>query len=192
METKYGRRIKAARKHREITQEELAIKVGIKQSALSYIETGRNNTDDETALKIAQILNVSLEWIKGESNESDIPLEDYPITVKYKDTDSFSERFLEVFATLKAKGKFKNDADFADKNNISRASLSLALSGKTKINLEWVSGLQKYGANTEYIYYGKGSIILNDSLNEDEMIRIIGNMRNELDALEEYILKKKV
>lgn len=53
-----GQRIKAVRKSRGITQEQLAEKVGIGTANISYIETGKFAPSIENFEKIALALNV--------------------------------------------------------------------------------------------------------------------------------------
>ena len=54
-----GKRIQDARKALDITQADLADKLGISVSHMSSIETGRANFGVETLMKITEILKVS-------------------------------------------------------------------------------------------------------------------------------------
>ncbi|MEY8763416.1 MULTISPECIES: helix-turn-helix domain-containing protein [Clostridium] len=53
----------------KITQQKLAKKLGISRSYLGDIESGRTIPNDEIIDKIAKALNVSPEYLKGESIE---------------------------------------------------------------------------------------------------------------------------
>ncbi len=53
----------------KITQQKLAKKLGISRSYLGDIESGRTIPNDEIIDKIAKALNVSPEYLKGESTE---------------------------------------------------------------------------------------------------------------------------
>ena len=196
METKFGTRLKAARKYRNITQGDLSEKVGIKQSALSYIEVGRNGTDEITAKALAKILGVSIEWLKGESDDSDIPMTEISKKSKDNSDQKFTERFIEVYTIIKKQGKFKTDAEFADTHDISRTTLSLALSKKAKINYEWITYLSNYGANKDYILDGTLPALKSESSNDSSpfkqnVLANIKNIRTQLDMLEEYVINSK-
>lgn len=60
---KIGENIKALRTLHDITQEELAEKVGISQKMLSYIERDDRRPSIEVALRIAEQFNCSLDMI---------------------------------------------------------------------------------------------------------------------------------
>lgn len=63
-----GKRIKTLRNSRGLTQLELAEALNMKQSGLSMIETGRNGLGIDHAVKIADILGVTLdELVRGDT-----------------------------------------------------------------------------------------------------------------------------
>ena len=62
-------RIKEIRLKRKMTQAEMAEKIGIWQTAYSHYETGARDITLETAIKIADILGVSLDYLAGRSDE---------------------------------------------------------------------------------------------------------------------------
>jgi putative transcriptional regulator len=55
-----GKRIAKLRKEFELTQEDLAYKIGISRVYMGYIEQGRHTPSWEVAQKIAKILKISL------------------------------------------------------------------------------------------------------------------------------------
>jgi len=55
-----GKRIQRYRKQADLTQEELAEKVGISRAYMGYIEQGRNTPSLEILEKIAKKLKISL------------------------------------------------------------------------------------------------------------------------------------
>ncbi|MEJ7508532.1 transcriptional regulator with XRE-family HTH domain [Staphylococcus simulans] len=57
---KFGQNIKQIRKRMNITQSELATKMGISQSYLSDIENGRKNPSIKTVKKLADSLGLSV------------------------------------------------------------------------------------------------------------------------------------
>jgi Helix-turn-helix len=56
-------RLKAIRKWRDETQLHLEVKTGIGQGYLSDLESGRRTGSPETIAKLAQALNVPVEWL---------------------------------------------------------------------------------------------------------------------------------
>lgn len=62
--------IKQLREDREITQEQLAFDAGITASALSRIERGINNPGWMTVKRIAEALDVTLEQLAAEVEDS--------------------------------------------------------------------------------------------------------------------------
>jgi hypothetical protein len=56
-------RLKAIRKWRDETQLHLELKTGIGQGYLSDLESGRRTGTPETIAKLAQALNVPVEWL---------------------------------------------------------------------------------------------------------------------------------
>ena len=65
-----GDRIKAARENLNWTQEQLAEAAGISKGFLSDIENDKRNISSESALKIADALGISLDYLlRGETGE---------------------------------------------------------------------------------------------------------------------------
>ncbi|KGL45645.1 hypothetical protein EP56_03815 [Listeriaceae bacterium FSL A5-0209] len=60
-----GNRLKNLRKSLNMTQEELANKIGLSRSAYSHLENERNEPDTETLNKLASFHNVTVDYILG-------------------------------------------------------------------------------------------------------------------------------
>lgn len=58
-----GRRIRTARNHKRMTADQLSEKVGLASESLRHIENGSSNPSLHTLFRIAQILNVSLDYL---------------------------------------------------------------------------------------------------------------------------------
>ena len=56
-----GKRVKASRLNRHLTQEELAEKTGVSDVFISYIETGLRRPSFDTIIKIARTLDVLID-----------------------------------------------------------------------------------------------------------------------------------
>ena len=63
---KIGMRVKLARVERELSQAELAKRVGLQQYAVSGWETGTRPLRIEEAIKLADVLGVSVGYFAGE------------------------------------------------------------------------------------------------------------------------------
>ena len=63
--------LKEIRKEKGLSQKELADKVGIEQSALSHLETGRNNPTITTAQALAKALGCTVDDLIREPEAED-------------------------------------------------------------------------------------------------------------------------
>ena len=61
-------RLKKLREQERLSQESLALKLNVSQSTISAYETGERTPDLETFIKIADLFNVSLDYLCGKSN----------------------------------------------------------------------------------------------------------------------------
>lgn len=75
-----GIRLRHARKHRKLTQAQLAQLAGVKQASISQVETGETKSLRGTTLvAIAKVLSVNPDWLangKGSMERKDVPLSD--------------------------------------------------------------------------------------------------------------------
>jgi len=65
----FSERLKELRKQAHLTQVELAGKLGIVQSSYADWERGRKKPTQDNLVKIAQVLNVSVDYLVGNSEE---------------------------------------------------------------------------------------------------------------------------
>lgn len=66
----FAERLKNLRKERGLLQQDMAEKIGITKSAYGYYEQGKTTPDVITAQKIANILDVSVDYLLGESQKT--------------------------------------------------------------------------------------------------------------------------
>ena len=66
---KFSERLKDLRKQAELTQVDVAGKLGISQQAYASWERGTKKPTQENLVKIAQVLNVSVDYLVGNSEE---------------------------------------------------------------------------------------------------------------------------
>ena len=62
---KFHETLKMLRKKKGLTQQKLAEILGIKQNSYSDWETGNNEPSLENLIKLADLLEVSLDWLFG-------------------------------------------------------------------------------------------------------------------------------
>lgn len=64
-------RLRNRRKEMRLSQEQLADKIGITRQGYGHYETGRNEPDFETLIKISEILQCSLDYLLGKTYITD-------------------------------------------------------------------------------------------------------------------------
>lgn len=64
----FPKRLKQLRKERKLTQEELGKKINVSKVSISGYESGSRNPDTETLKKIADLFDVSIDYLLGRSN----------------------------------------------------------------------------------------------------------------------------
>lgn len=65
---KVGKRLKQLREELNMTQKELADKLGISRAAVGLYEQGKRNVDNDTLLKLSEIFNVSADYLLGNTD----------------------------------------------------------------------------------------------------------------------------
>jgi len=99
-----GDRVKAAREQRSWTQERLAEAAGISKGFLSDVENNKRNISSESALKIADALGISLDYLlRGESGRAQFQREPVSIPVELSDAaEELGLTYSETLTLLKA------------------------------------------------------------------------------------------
>jgi len=98
-----GSRLAFLRDQRGLTQEELATSLGISRAALSHYEKNRREPDTETLGKVADLFQVSIDYLVGRTEQSNAVLD--PEVRQFADRLELSdEQVLEQF-TLTVDGR---------------------------------------------------------------------------------------
>lgn len=102
-----GERIKYLRKEMlQLTLDQFGQRVGLKKSALSLIENGKNTTTDQTLKSICREFNVSESWLRDGTGEMFIPrsrnqiIGDFLNSVMEDNDQSFRKAFIEALSKL--------------------------------------------------------------------------------------------
>lgn len=94
-----GERVRDIRKSLNLTLEKFGEKLGVKKSAISDIESGRNSLTDQMTRAICREYNVNYDWLISEEGD---PFSDLPQTVlnelcKQYDLDDFDKALVEMY-----------------------------------------------------------------------------------------------
>ena len=65
----FGARIKSMRKSLELTQADLAKKIGVTKQAITTYETGIREPSFRNLIKLSRALNVTTDWLLGEDQQ---------------------------------------------------------------------------------------------------------------------------
>lgn len=68
-------KIKKLREQKNLTQKQLAEEIGVKQSTIGMIESGKNKGSKDTILKLAKYFNVSVEYLLSTEEKLDIAMD---------------------------------------------------------------------------------------------------------------------
>ncbi len=98
-----GERIKKVRKAFDLTQQEFADRVGMKQNSIALIEGGRN-TSDQTIILICREFYVSEEWLRTGNGEMFLPSPEESVDdlIKHHGLDDLDKQIITEFIKLSA------------------------------------------------------------------------------------------
>lgn len=96
----FGNRLKQLRKNNNKTQEDISKILGISRGAYSHIENGRNEPDMETIVKLADIFEVSTDYLLGKSNNGLVD-----IIAAHIDSNATEEDIKVILAYIEEKRK---------------------------------------------------------------------------------------
>ena len=103
-------RIKTIRKHFNLTQQDLADKLGVKRGAIANYEIGRNDPVDAVISLICREFHVNEHWLRtGEGEmleklDEDQELVEFMTDLLHDCPESFRRRFISVVSKLDANG----------------------------------------------------------------------------------------
>jgi hypothetical protein len=107
MERRYmGERVKELRTVLGLSGEKFGEKIGVKRSAISDIERGRNNLSEQNILAICREFNVNEEWLRYGTGEmfKDMTLDEEIISfigdIQWDTSNTFKKRFISAISKL--------------------------------------------------------------------------------------------
>ncbi|PEK00316.1 helix-turn-helix domain-containing protein [Bacillus toyonensis] len=71
-----GPRVKTLRKEMKLTQQALGDKVGLKKAAISQIENGNNAPSNEVLNKMADVFDVTADYLLGRSEHKNLTMDE--------------------------------------------------------------------------------------------------------------------
>lgn len=92
----FAERLKELRKQAHLTQVELAKRLGIGQSSYADWERGKKKPTQENLVKIAQVLNVSIDYLVGNSEEKSDELDNIELLFRMN-SKGLTEEEKEIF-----------------------------------------------------------------------------------------------
>lgn len=104
-------RVKELRKALNLSGEKFGAKLGVKRSAISDIETGRNNLSEQMILSICLAYNVNEDWLRtGEGDMFNQPKDDFLTTLqKQYSLSDFQLNIVETYLELSEDDKLSVD-----------------------------------------------------------------------------------
>ena len=87
----FAERLKEHRKQAHLTQVELAKRLGIGQSSYADWERGKKNPTQENLIRLAQTLNVSVDYLVGNSEEKSDELDNIELLFRMNSKDLTDE-----------------------------------------------------------------------------------------------------
>lgn len=101
-----GERVKELRTALGLSGEKFGEKIGVKRSAISDIERGRNNLSEQNILAICREFNVNEDWLRYGTGEmfKDMTLDEEIISfigdIQWDASNTFKKRFISAVAKL--------------------------------------------------------------------------------------------
>lgn len=97
-----GERVREIRKSLKLTLEKFGVKLGVKKSAISDIESGRNTLTEQMAVSICREYNVNYDYLmNGEGEMFDtLPQTILEELCKQYDLDDFDKILLEMYLEM--------------------------------------------------------------------------------------------
>ena len=92
----FAERVKELRKQAHLTQVELSKRLGIVQSSYADWERGKKKPTQENLVKIAQVLNVSIDYLVGNSEEKSDELDNIEFLFRMN-SKGLTEKEKEIF-----------------------------------------------------------------------------------------------
>ena len=95
MSTEFGNRLKIVREQRDVSREDIALKLGTSAAIIGRYERGERTPNIDIAKKLAEALEVSLDYLAG---DTDVLLKDkkmiYRLEVLQKVNPDYKDRIL--------------------------------------------------------------------------------------------------
>lgn len=95
----FGKNLKKLRNNQKLTQQELAIKLKVAPSTIGMYESGKRMPDADVLNKIADIFNVSIDYLLGRDNES---TQKKTISLNEKDEKDIGKNVSSIMTKIKA------------------------------------------------------------------------------------------
>lgn len=150
--SKVSNRLKLLRNTLNLTQQEFADKIGMKQNTIAQYEIGRTIPSNAITISICREFNVNEEWLRcgtGDIFTKNEFIETYEISVRLK----YLRHILDI-----------SQQDFANSLGISRGNIAAYEVGKNNPSQSVISLISKtYDVNKDWLRFGTGEIFISDT-----------------------------
>lgn len=105
-----GGKIKKLRESKRLTQKQLADVIGVGQSTIGMIESGKNKGSNETLFKLSKYFNVSIDYLLNSEEKSEnqaYPLSNRNYSVKEEYEKSSMEKPIDRISKVAAENKIQ-------------------------------------------------------------------------------------
>ena len=96
MASTFGERLKNARKNKNLTQKELALKIGAKHNSISDWENNKNKPDPDTIELLCGVLDMSPNYLIGSNSSVSLSPVENEILKKYRVLDAHGKRIIDM------------------------------------------------------------------------------------------------
>ncbi|MCI9123922.1 MAG: helix-turn-helix transcriptional regulator [Eubacterium sp.] len=74
--TGFGKRLRNLRKQKNLTQQQLAVQIGVKNTMISFYEMGDRLPSPEVIIKMAAVFHVSTDYLLGLDKKESVDISD--------------------------------------------------------------------------------------------------------------------
>ena len=96
MASTFGERLKTARRNKNLTQKELALKIGAKHNSISDWENNKNKPDPDTIELLCGVLDMSPNYLIGSSSNISFSPAENDMLKKYRALDAHGKRIVDM------------------------------------------------------------------------------------------------
>lgn len=110
-EKDFPRRLKKCREIRELSQASLAKKADVPPSAISHFEAGERKPSFETLRRLAETLDVTIDFLLGRIDETEGLMDADPLYRGFQEMNDEDRKFMQDFMEMLRKRRADNQSE---------------------------------------------------------------------------------